>query len=111
MDNKINTTIFQIIKWNSFVSIISIILMYLYFMLSIKLPEQIKFIIGILGIFTFYVPFISLLLMIYLLIIKAVNRYNLDIKYSLKYILFLLLINFLFLAVYVYWGLIIEGEE
>ncbi|MDR6560083.1 hypothetical protein J2Y60_000491 [Arcicella sp. BE140] len=110
MDNKINTTIFQLIKWGSYTSIISIVIMSIYFTLAIKIPEQYEIVIGILGIFIFFIPIISFVFITYMVILKIINKFNLATSYGLKNILFLFLMNILFLMGYLYLGLSLEGK-
>lgn len=74
------------------------------------MPEQYEFVVGILGVFIFFFPFITFVSITYLVIMKVVSRDGLSKTYRLKHILFLFIVNILFLVGYLYLGLSIEGK-
>jgi hypothetical protein len=61
MNNKIHTAILLIIKWGSCTSIISVIIALIYFTLEITIPKPYEFVVGILGLAIFLIPFITFL--------------------------------------------------
>ena len=111
MNNKIYSIIFQIIKWGSITSIISVIMMSVYFMTGIRMTERYEFVVGILGIFIFFIPFITFLFITYLVVMNLVSRDDVSKTYKLKNILSLFIVNILFLVGYFYLGLSIEGKR
>lgn len=105
MNNKIHTAILLIIKWGSCTSIISVIIALIYFTLEITIPKPYEFVVGILGLAIFLIPFITFFP------IRVIGKYDLGSRNRFKDILLLFLINILFVMGYMYWGLLIEGEN